>query len=69
MQVWRKCVFMHQQVEGQPSKKPKKQSGQGGVAFLENSRQSGCVFQDVEPPTFISIFKEEYNSFETNSHQ
>ena len=41
MQVRRKFVFMHQQVEGKPSKKPKKQSDPGAVAFLKNKRKLG----------------------------
>ena len=52
-----KCAFMHQQVQGQPSKKPKKQSDEGAVATLKNSRHLGCVFQDVEPPKFTSILR------------
>ena len=55
MQVRRKCAFMHQQVQGQPSREPKKQSDQGAVGIFQNSRQLGCVFRDVEPPKFNSI--------------
>ena len=46
---------MHQQVESQPSKKPKNNGDKGAVAILKNSRQLGCVFQDIEPPKSTSI--------------
>ena len=52
-----KCVFLHKEADGQPSKKQKKQCGEGAVAFLKNSRQLGCVFQDVETPKFSSILQ------------
>ena len=52
-----KCAFMHQQADGQPCNKPKKQSDEGAVAFLKNSRPLRCVFQDVEPPKFSSILQ------------
>ena len=41
---------MHQQVEGQPSKTPKKSSDNSAVVILKNSRQLGCVFEDTKPP-------------------
>ena len=41
-------------VEGQPCRKPQKQSGQGAVGIFKNSRRLGCVFRDVEPK-FSSI--------------
>ena len=34
-------------------KSRKKQSDEGAVAPLKNSRQLGCVFQDIEPPKSI----------------
>ena len=50
-----KCAFMHQQVEGQPYKKPKRQSDEGAVARLKNSRQVVCVFQGMTKPKFSSV--------------
>ena len=41
---------MHREVDSQPNKKPKKTGGKGSVALMMNSKQLGCVFQDVEPP-------------------
>ena len=40
-----------------PARKPKKQSDDGAVAVLKNSRQLVCVFQDIEPPKFGSILR------------
>ena len=51
---------MHQQVEGQPVSPAisrKKERDEGAVAMLKNSRQLGCVIQDVEPPKFSSILR------------
>ena len=42
--------FYAQQVEGQPSKKPRKNVDNSAVALLENSRLLGYVFPDTEPP-------------------
>ena len=44
-----------------PAKKPKKQSDQGAVAFLKNSRQFGCVFRDMEPSKSSSILRKSSN--------
>ena len=45
-----KCVLMHREVDKQPNKKPK-------TVALKNSKQLGCVFQDVEPPKSNSILR------------
>ena len=52
------CVYWHppechRQVEGQPSKKPKKDGDNSAVAILK--RQLGCVSHDVEPPESATI--------------
>ena len=54
-----KCAFMHREVDSPPTRKPKKTVGKGSIAVLKNSRQLGCVFQDVEPPTSNSILRKE----------
>ena len=43
-----KCVFIN--------KNAKKTGGKGSVALLENSKQTGGVFQDAEPPIFHSSY-------------
>ena len=50
-----KCAVLHQQVEGQPSKKPRKNDDNCTVLLLKKSRRLGCVFQDREPPRSSSI--------------
>ena len=50
-------LFMYQQVEGQPSKKPRKSGDNSAVAILKNSRQLGCVFQDTGPTKSSSILR------------
>ena len=52
-----KCSFAHRQVEGQPSKKPKKDGDKSAVAILKDTRHLGCVFQDTEPPESLSILR------------
>ena len=56
------CIFRHKEVDSQPTKKPKKSGGKGSVALLKNSRQSGCVFQDSEPPKSKSILRKSTKS-------
>ena len=46
-----------QSVDSQPNKKPKKTGGKGSVALLKNSKQFGCVFQDIGPPKSKSILR------------
>ena len=52
-----KCFYAHRQVDEQPSKKSKKNGDKSAVAILKNTRQLGCVFQDVEPPKSSSILR------------
>ena len=56
-----KCSFAHRQVDEQPSKKSKKNGDKIAVAILKNTRQLGCVFQDMEPPKSSSIFRKSSN--------
>ena len=53
----KKCSYAHRQVEEQPSKRSKKNGDKIAVAILKNTRQLGCVFQDVEPPKSSSILR------------
>ena len=52
-----KCSYAHRQVDEQPSKKSKMKGDRIAVAFLKNTRQLGCVFQDMEPPKSSSILR------------
>ena len=45
-----KCVFMHKEFYSQPHKKQEAMVEKVPLLLLKNSKQSGCVFQDVEPP-------------------
>ena len=56
-----KCSYAHRQVDEQPSKKSKKNGDKSAVAFLKNTRQLGCVCQDMEPPTSSSILRKSSN--------
>ena len=51
-----KCVLRRTEADS-PAKKPKKSGGKGTVALLKNSKQLGCVFQDMEPPQSKSIVR------------
>ena len=53
-----KCSYAHRQVDEQPSKKVKKKNGgKIAVTMLKNTRQLGCVFQDMVPPKSSSILR------------
>ena len=56
-----KCSYAHRQVDEQPCKKCKKNGDKIAVAILKNTRQLGCVFQDMEPPKPSSILLESSN--------
>ena len=56
-----KCSCAHRQVDEQPSKKSKKNVDKSAVAILKNTRQLGCVFQDMEPPKSSSILRKSSN--------
>ena len=45
-----KCFYAHRQVDEQPGEKSKTKGDKIAVAILKNTRQLGCVFQDMEPP-------------------
>ena len=45
---------MHREADSQPKKK---NGGKGSVALSKNSKQSGCVFQDIEPRKSNSILR------------
>ena len=56
-----KCSYAHRQVDEQPSKKSQKSGDKSAVAILKNTRQLGCVFQDMEPPKSSSILRKSSN--------
>ena len=51
----------HRQVDEQPTKRSKKNGDKSAVAMLKNTRQLGCVFQDMEPPKSLSILRKSSN--------
>ena len=56
-----KCSYAHRQVDEQPCKKSEKNGDKSAVAILKNTRQLGCVFQDMEPPKSSSILRKSSN--------
>ena len=60
------CSYAHRQVDEQPCKKSEKNGDKSAVAFLKNTRQLGCVFQDMEPPKSSSIFRKSSNILKPN---
>ena len=52
-----KCVFVHRWVEEQPRKRSKRSGDKSAVAPLKETKNLGCVFQDVEPPRSSSILR------------
>ena len=56
-----KCSYANRQVDEQPGKKFKKNGDKIAVAILKNTRQLGCVFQDMEPPKSSSILRKSSN--------
>ena len=48
-----KCSYAHRQVDEQPSKRSKKYGDKTAAPMLKNTRQLGCVSQDMEPPKSI----------------
>ena len=56
-----KCSYAHRQVDEQPSKRSKKNGDKIAEALLKNTRQLGCVFQDMEPPKSSSILRKSSN--------
>ena len=57
----KKCSYAQRQVDEQPSKKFKKNGDKSAEAILKNTRQLGCVFQDMEPPNSSSISRKSSN--------
>ena len=56
-----KCSSAHRQVDEQPSKKSNKSGDKSAVAILKNTRQVGCVSQDVESPKSSSTLRKSSN--------
>ena len=56
-----KCSYAHRQVDEQPRKESKTNGDKSAVAILKNTRQLGCVFQDMEPPNYSSILRKSSN--------
>ena len=56
-----KCSYAHRQVDEQSSKKSRTNGDKIAVAILKNSRQLGCVYQDMEPPKSSSILRKSSN--------
>ena len=56
-----KCSYAHRQVDEQPGTKSKKNGDESAVAILKNTRQLGCVVQDMEPPKSSSILRKSSN--------
>ena len=52
-----KCSYAHRQTDEQPSKRSQKNGDKSAVAILKNTRQLGCVFQDMEPPKSTSFLR------------
>ena len=50
-----KCSFAYRQLDGQRSKKPKKDGDKSAVAMLKDARQLVCLFQDTELPESCPI--------------
>ena len=58
---WDTCSCAHRQVDEQPSKKSKKNGDKIAVVILKNTRQLGCISQDMEPPKSSSILRKSAN--------
>ena len=56
-----KCSHAHRQVDEHPSKKSKKIGDKSAVAILKNTRQLGCVSQDMEPLKPTTILRKSSN--------
>ena len=52
-----KCSFAHCWCEEQPTQRSKMKSNKGEMAFLKETRQLSCAFQDVEPPRSSSTLR------------
>ena len=56
-----KCSYAHRQVDEPPSKRCKKNGDKSAVAMLKNTRQLGCVSQEMEPPKSTTILRKSSN--------
>ena len=62
-----KSALMHAARLMNSMAKSQKQNGDNSaVAFLKNTRQLGCVFQDMEPPKSSSILRKSFKHTETH---
>ena len=52
-----RCSFAHRRVDEQPSKRSKRNGDNCAVVMLKETKNLGCVFQDVEPPRSSSILR------------
>ena len=52
-----KSALLYTEVDSEPDKRPKHDSGEGSVALLKTAGQPGCVFQDSELPKSKSILR------------
>ena len=57
-----KCSFEHRWCEEQPRKRSKRSGGRSAVAFLKETKNLGCVFQDVVPPRSSAILRKSSNT-------
>ena len=63
------CKIRRTEVDNQPSTKPKKSGGKGSVPFMMNSKQLGCVFQDMEAAEIQVDFTEEHKILGTKAQR
>ena len=56
-----KCSHAHRWVEEQPSKWSKRNGDRSAVALLKETKNLGCVFQDMEPPSSSSTSRKSSN--------
>ena len=54
---WDKCAFAHRRFEEQPSEGSKRSGDKSAVALLKETKNLGCVFQNVKPPRSSSILR------------
>ena len=62
MQIWGKVLFMHiARLTNSLARSLKNNGDESAVAMLKITRQVGCVFRDMEPPTSSSILRKSSN--------
>ena len=62
-----KCSFAHRQVEGQPSKKPKKDGDKSAAAIMKDSTMIGLRISGHRAAGIFTDFTEEHKSLGINS--